>query len=200
MSLDTYSIRFGIKTARRGQHRSDERLVGIPTWPVRAWAKEYRAFHFISSASTHLAGKCLYFSSYELRYNLHVYQSSTKEGHQGPTFLADMDTHPIQVRAFSCSSLLPSLMTDEDADIEVITSPRKVAKIRQLSTHQAERRRQLAKLSSTKNASRPRLRASVKARVVLRRLPGQMQSLLAFAESLKSEGKCLTISILFSYV
>lgn len=118
MSLDTYSIRFGIKTARRGQHRSDERLVGIPTWPVRVWAKEYRAFHFISSASTHLAGKCLYFSSYELRYNLHVYQSSTKEGHQGPTFLADMDTHPIQVRAFSCSSLLPSLMTDEDADID----------------------------------------------------------------------------------
>lgn len=84
-------------------------------------------------------------------------------------------------------------MADDDPDIEVITSPRKVANIRRLSSIRANFRRYSDILSHTtrkksksepsaKKATKRRAQATPTGRVTLRRLPGQQQALLAFGK------------------
>lgn len=90
--------------------------------------------------------------------------------------------------------LLPT-MAEDDPEVEIITSPRKVANIRRLSAIRQSARPTVTTVNTTKVGPRRRtpptqvekgvlgrLRASAAARstVTFRRLPGQKQAVLAF--------------------
>lgn len=76
--------------------------------------------------------------------------------------------------------LPPSIMADQDSDVELITSPRKVASIRRMSSLRTKTRRSSLTTVKPPNVRRPR--PTFTARVTLLCLPGQKQSLLTFAK------------------